>query len=64
MHDIIPHRTIDMYREMMPDGYSIAMLFLFLLSKEIDGFEILHVHPVIAAQNPWESMTNLARFFV
>jgi hypothetical protein len=55
-----------MYREIAPDGYSIAMLFLFLflLSKEIDGFGILHVHPISAARKPWESMTNLTRLFV
>jgi hypothetical protein len=49
MHDIIPHRTIDMYQEITPDSYSIAMLFLFLLNKEIDGFRILHVHAASAA---------------
>jgi hypothetical protein len=64
MHDIIPHRTIDMYQEITPDGYCIAMLFLFLLSKEIDGFRILHVHPASAAREPWELMTNLTRLFV
>jgi hypothetical protein len=57
MHDI-SHTTFDTYREVAPDDYSIAMLFLLLLlSSEIGGFRILHVHPISTVRKPWESTT-------
>jgi hypothetical protein len=56
MHGIISHTTFDTYQEVAPDDYSVAMLFL-LLSSEIGGFGILHVHPISTVQKPWELTT-------
>ena len=64
MHDIIPHRTVDVYQEVAPDGCSVAMLFILLLSSKIDGIGILHVHLVSAVRKPLESTKKLTRLFV
>jgi hypothetical protein len=57
MHDIISHMTFDTYQEFAPDDYSVAILFLLLLSSEIGRIRILHVHPISTIRKPWESTT-------